>query len=310
MIGEVNFRQGFLAKALEYAQEAAGLSVKGHLKDQTVLANLLLSEISVAKGDLEQASKNLKTSIEFSKSLTDRKTKSQLRLGIARYFLAKDSLDKALEEATEAERELKEIAYQRGLADCYQVLGMVHELRVDPDKSVQFLESALAEHSALGDKYGKARDLTALGVHYKNIGETDKAMENFVAALDIRKTIGDKRGYAATLANIGNLNRHLNRMVEAREALQSALAVFRECGDKKGEADTLTNLGHLEASKGAQAVALENFYSALKLHRDVKDNRGILTDLISLSSLYLAERRSFKCSRSSGRIGKNQSSSS
>jgi len=289
LIGELYYRQGFVQKALEYAQESLAISKKATDRNLTAEARLLLAEIHSSLGDVEFASKLLREAVEDVKAGVNRRTKAQALLGVARFRLARESSDKAAQDAVQARKEFQEISDRRGVADCNQLIGLAQELRGDRQEALTMLQNALAEHRAMWDRHGEGKDLTALGIHYKNLGDHEKALDYFNKALDVRQGIGDKRGYAANLANIGNLQRHSNDISEAVKNLEQALAVYRELGDKKGEADILTNLGNVDAARGLHSGALEKFTSALKLHKEIRDTRGIATDLSSLGRLYLSK---------------------
>lgn len=293
LVGTIYFTQGFVQKALEYAQESLSIAKKLHDRNQMVQSRILLADIYTGLGDPEVVSKLLKESVEDVKAGVNRRVKGQLKLAIARFRFSRESSEKALTDAADARKDFVELHDRRAMADCDHLTGLVYELRGEREKGFSLLEQALKEHTALGDRFGEGRDLTALGVHYKNLGDHDKAMDYFTKSLDLRKGIGDMRGYAANLANMGNLLRHRNQIAEASEKLEQALVVYRELSDKKGEADLLTNLANLDASRANQTGALEKFSAALKLHREIQDNRGLATDLAGMGKIYLA-RGDFK----------------
>ncbi len=288
LIGEVYFRQGFVEKAGEYAQESLRLAGRIGNRDQVVQARILLAEIAASHGDAESTSKALKAALEDARPGVDRNIKAHLRLAVARFRLSREILDKALEGAGGARQDFVEINDRRGIADCDHLMGLAYELRGERRKALKLFEQALKEHRAMWDRFGEGKDLTALGVHYKNVGDHGRSLKLFQKALDLRRGIGDRRGCAANLANIGNLNRHGSQMSEAVKNLDQALALYRELSDKRGEADTLTNLGHVDAARGAQPEALEKFTCALQLHREILDSRGIATDLLSIGRLHAA----------------------
>ncbi len=308
LIGEVYFQQGYVQKALSYTQEALSAAKKVNDRNQVCLARVLAVEIYVGMGDTESASKLLKEIVDDVKSGgVNRRSRAMARLALARYRFSRDASDKALEEATEAKKELLDIHDRRTAADCDQLMGLIYEVRGERDKAESLLQRALSEHQAMSDRFGEGRDMTALGVYYKNIGNYEKAEDLFRQAMDLRNSIGDRRGYAANLANLGNLLRHRNQGSEAVQHLEQALAVYRELSDKKGEADILANLGNIEAAQGLQITALEKFASAVKLHREIQDIRGISTGLTSLGRLYLAKgelENASKCLEEAERLNK------
>jgi CHAT domain-containing protein/Tfp pilus assembly protein PilF len=288
-IGKVYFRQGFVQKALEYAQEASKLGKKIGDRDHAIEACILLADIHDGLGDATSAGKMLQVGLDYARGGANVRTRADLGLAVARYRVARDQLDRALQAVGAARKMFEEIHDRRGTADCDHLQGLVYELQGDREKAVSSLKLALKAHRAMWDRYGEGRDLTVIGVHFKNLGDHGQAMEYFRKALDLRKGIGDQRGYAANLVNVGNVLRHQNEVPEALKHLQQALSIYRQLSDRKGEADVLTNIGNVEAARGTLSSALDNFSKALTIHRDIRDNRGIATDLSSMGRAYLSK---------------------
>ncbi len=92
LIGEVYYRQGFVQKALEYGQEALASAKKINDRNQSALSRILLAEIYTGMGDADAASRLLKEALEDAKAGINRRSRSQLRLAVARVPLFKGSL--------------------------------------------------------------------------------------------------------------------------------------------------------------------------------------------------------------------------
>ncbi len=288
LIGRVYFLQGFVHKALEYAQECLAISKKVDEKNQLALARVLLVEIHTTLGDADFAAKLLKEAWEDVRKGVTRKTRATVALSSAAFRCVRESPAQALEPVHLARKDFEALADRRGIADCDHMTGVIHELLCERDQALKHLRQALKEHRSMWDRLGEGRDLTALGVLYKNFGQLDKAMDYFTKALDLRNGVGELRGYAANLANLGNLHKHRKQPAEAMKSLEQALEVYRNLSDKKGEADILTNIGRVLDGRGSHGTALERFSAALELHREIQDARGIAADLTSLGKLYLA----------------------
>lgn len=288
-IGKVYYRQGFVQKALEYAQEAARLGKKIGDRDHAVQACILMADIYDGLGDPASAGKMLQECLDYAKGGANVRTRADLALALARYRVARDQLDRALHSVGAAKENFEEIRDRRGTADCDHLLGVVYELQGNREKALESLKLALKEHRAMWDRYGEGRDLTVMGVHFKNVGDHSQALDYFRKALDLRQGIGDQRGYAANLVNVGNILRHQNDPVEALRHLQQALSIYQQVSDRKGEADVLTNIGHVEAARGMLSSALDNLSKALAIHREIRDSRGIATDLSSMGRACLSK---------------------
>ncbi len=289
LIAEVYFRQGFVQKALEYEEASFSIAKKINDRNQIAQSAVLLAEMRMNTGDMEQTSKMLKEAVASVKAGVNRRSSAEVRLALARFRFSRDAFDRALQDASAARQEYADIHDRRGMADCDNLVGLVYQLRGEREKAFNLLQQALKEHRAMSDRFGEGKDLTAIGVHYKNLGDHEKAMDCFNKSLDLRKGIGDRRGYAANLANIGNLMRRRNQIDKSVQKLDQALVVYRQLSDKKGEADILTSLGNAEAARGSQASALEKLSTALTLHREIQDPRGLATNLTSMGRLYLTK---------------------
>lgn len=286
LVGEVYYCQGYIHKALEYAQESLAIAKRINDHTEAVRSRILLAEIHATLGDTDFAWKLLKEAHQVSGSHVDHRTGGRLYLAIASFRLNRLDSDRALEAVNYARRHFAAINDRRGMADCDNFAGRVVEIQGKREESRKLLSQALKEHRAMWDRLGEGKDLTALGVYYKNSGDYDAAMEHFRKALDLREGIGDRRGAAANLANIGNLLKHRDKIPEALEKLQQAFDVYSELSDKKGKADLLTNLGNVHAAGGAHTLALEKLRAALEAHREIQDFRGAATDLASMGKIY------------------------
>ncbi len=289
LIADVYFAQGYVQKALEYAQEALAISRKVHDPRCATRARVLLAEIHSTLGDTDFAWKLLKEASEDASRLSDKVLRGRVKLGMARFRLHRDSSEKAAATIVAARKDFDEADDRRGKADCDLLLGQVFEQRGDRDQALTRLQWALKTHRAMWDRMGEGKDLTALGVYYKNSGDYEKARQYFNKAMEIRQGIGNRGGYAANLANLGNLLKHGNHIADAVRHLNEALEVYRQLSDKKGEADMLANLGNVLAARGSHSEALEKLNAALALHREIQDVRGISVDLASLGRLFMVK---------------------
>jgi len=285
LISHVYFRQGFVQKALEYAQESLAIAKQINWNEGMIRARVILAEIHTRLGEVDFAWKLLKEALEGGGK--DRRTRGRVRLAVARFRLKREASSKALKAGQAARKDFKETGDIRGMADCDNLMGRVHELQGDRKKALELFQEALKGHRTVWDRYGEGSDLTALGIHFKNLGDHDKSLSYFRKADDLRKRIGDRRGHAAALANIGNLLKHRSQIPEAQKSLEQALRIYRELSDKKGEADILTNLANVHAAGRSHSLAIEKLNKALELHREVYDIRGVATDLAGIGRLYL-----------------------
>ena len=64
---------------------------------------------------------------------------------------------------------------------------------------------ALPISREVGDRSGVATTLSNIGEVYDAIGQPQKALEYYNSALPIRREVGDRSGVATTLNNIGRV---------------------------------------------------------------------------------------------------------
>ena len=125
LIAEVYFRQGYVHKAMEYAQEALALSKKAGDKNRMVQSRILLAEIHWTLGDAAAAAKLLKEALEDATTGANRRTRARLNLAVARFRFSRESLDKAFQDTETTHKEFLEINDRRGAADCALLMGML-----------------------------------------------------------------------------------------------------------------------------------------------------------------------------------------
>lgn len=289
LVADVYFNQGYVHKALEYAQESLAIARKINDRNATARARILLARIHTTLGDTDFAWKLLKEGLQAADSDLDRRTKGRLYLLLAEFRLNRLDSAKALDAVKMARTAFSEISERRGIADCDNLEGRIFEIQGNRERAHKLLIQALKEHRAMWDRLGEGKDLTALGIYFKNIGDYDSAFEHFQKALNLREGIGDRRGSAANLANMGNLLKHKDKIPEALEKLQQALDIYTQLSDKKGRADLLTNIGNVHGAGGSHSQALTNFSAALDLHREIQDLRGVVTDLASMGKIHLVK---------------------
>lgn len=134
------------------------------------------------------------------------------------------------------------------------------------DKSIEYLNEALAIHRASGNKLGESGVLLNLGNTYVEKGDNAKAKGFFLQSLEIKTDLKtDEKGLAGIYLNLGVISKKEGDTAKARSYYEKSLLIGRKIGDKDIESNALNNLGSLEMEQNndsAEKFLLESLKKA------------------------------------------------
>jgi tetratricopeptide (TPR) repeat protein len=173
--------------------------------------------------------------------------------------------------------------------DALLAIGRVEIRRRNPQKSLDYLNSALTLAINLENDEERGAILQAMGVAYKRLDKLDDALRYYQQSLEIKRRIGDKRGMASSLNEIAQVEDRLGRSDESLKSYNEALQLRRGIGDKRGVGDTLIDLGNFNNRRGRYDQALKLFKESLPIQREVGNAANQALCLNNIGSAYLAK---------------------
>jgi two-component system sensor histidine kinase/response regulator len=173
---------------------------------------------------------------------------------VSGYYWIAAKFPDALKTAQESLELFEELGDQRGIADCYNVLGNTNAMDNDLERALEYYEKSLVGFNTIGDLDAVSRGLSNVGRVNYMLGRYDTALyymekikEFVVGSNSIRESIM----YNTT----GDIYQQLNRPKEALEYYNTGLEIAEILNgariitySTRGLAEVYQTLGDIEAS--------------------------------------------------------------
>ncbi len=250
---------------------------------QELLKLLEQAEQQTQQRQAKDAIATLQKVIALARQLKNQKAEATAFFVIGVNYSNIGQPQKALEFFNSALPILREVGDRAREAITLIITGEIYFSLRQPQKALELFNSALPILREVDDKAKEAITLNNIGEVYSSIGQPQKALEFYNSALPI---LDDRSRKATTLNNIGLVYFNIGQPQKALEFYNSALPIHKEVGNRSGEATTLNNIGLVYISIGQLQKALEFYNSALPIHREVGDRSREATTLNNIGGVY------------------------
>lgn len=186
------------------------------------------------------------------------------------------------------------ISWKKGKGKSLFNIAIIHWVKSDYAKSIDYYLQSLKIFEELNDKKGVSSNLSGIGAIYADQKDLERSIDYFNRALNIDFIIRDSISIAKNLGNIGIIYYELNDYIKAKEYLEKAYNVNLKMNNLGFAADNLLNLGNIEHKQMNYDKALDYFFQALDLNRILGFKRDIAIDLGKIGSTYLSIAESKK----------------
>ena len=235
------------ASAVSSYKKALGKASKDYPNESKALLLTALGLSQIQVGDLTDAEKNLKQSVEIA-------TKANKPLTIA-----------------ESLSNLGVLQWQKGNYE-------------DAEKS---LNKALEVEKKAKLLRNEGVDTNNLGLVKKAQGNNKLAMELFNKSLEIANKVENKRDAGIAIVNQALLYRITGDYDSAEFKYNKAIQIFTDIGFKEGLAGTYLGIAKMIDLEGKDdQKALENYNKALNLYKEINQKRGQAETLIAMGAMY------------------------
>lgn len=199
-------------------------------------------------------------------------------------IMVKDVLKmkQSLKNSPEEERMLQyalslatQLKFKRGMADCYNLLGVYYRETSRYSDALTFHEKALEIGKETKDSIILAYALNSLGVAYRRLDENQKAFQYHFEALNIAKARGDTRGRSIALNSIGNIYLSLGEYKNAIDEFEEGLQLEMGMHSNIGQAINYANLGAAYEGLGDIDKAISYYHQSLKFNSMERSDKGI-----------------------------------
>ena len=165
-------------------------------------------------------------------------------------------------------------------------LGLIYQVRGEPDKAEEMHIKALEIDEKLGLKEGMASDYGNLGLIYERRGDLDKAEKVYKKSLEISEPAGMMELTANQYGNLGNVYQTRGDLDKAEEMHKKSLEIDEKLGLKEGMASNYGNLGLIYYTRGDLDKAEEMQNKALEIDKKLGRLEGMAAEYGNLGVVY------------------------
>ncbi|MBK7817895.1 MAG: tetratricopeptide repeat protein [Sphingobacteriaceae bacterium] len=150
----------------------------------------------------------------------------------------------AKEYCSEALTIAKEKKWDKGIANCYHIIGYIYLMEGNTSEALIQTQEALKIRKKNNDIGGMARSYGNLGTIYNYMSQYPKALEYQLKSLKLNEEVKNDQGIAACLSNIGNIYSNLKKPLQSLDYQMKALEMNKKLQIPRGIAGSLMNVGN------------------------------------------------------------------
>jgi tetratricopeptide (TPR) repeat protein len=162
-------------------------------------------------------------------------------------------------------------------------------LRDDYPGSMEYSTQSGVLSKALSYEPGMAESFNIQGVVYCSVGDYPKALDFFLNSLRLNEKLNNKRNISRNLMNIGIVNMYLTDFEKALETLERSLQINQQRNDSAGIASSLTNLALVYHKMKNYPLSLDVYDQALTIQRAMDNEPAIANTLMNIGFVYKEE---------------------
>lgn len=218
-------------------------------------------------------------------------SKTKLLADLSWEYISIGDYKSATEKTNEAVALAEKINYKKGLAQSFNMKGILYWFQGDYPQALEYQYKALKISEEIGDKPRIAGSLNNIGNIFHEQGDLQKALEDQLKALKIYEEINAQYDIANLYNNIGVIYRKQNDYQTALEYHTKALKIRESLKDMPAVAGSLNNVGVLHYEQGNYAEAAVNFGKALVIFQDLGDKKNITNLFINTGNNFFKQKK-------------------
>jgi len=287
-IGIIHNTEGKLSKALEYYYKS--LNLRELIKDSLGLAEALtnIGNVYAMQGDTEKALEFTEKSLDISK-LIGSEEHGIILSNLGSLYRQQGNMEKAVFYYKESLDLYKKLNNTVGIAHSLSLIGIIHEIDGEYDKSLSYLLKNLIVLEENGYQDGVVGSLTDIARVYSKKGVLVKAKNYGESAIKLAKTMGDPERISIVSEVLSTIYQKENNWRKAFEMETLHFKMQDSIQNTEIEASLIKLASEYELDKKQQEIALlsvKNEVQELKLKRN--KTSILLISLALLSALILA----------------------
>lgn len=223
-------------------------------------------------------------SIKIYSEFNDNIGIAKCKKGLALFYLqqGKDSL--AQTHNLESWKKNQKHNLLLGLANNYQVDGLIALKQNKPIQAIEQFKKALDINRKYGQRLSESANLTSIGVAYKLLNNYPEAIAYFQNAMRIDESTGNQLGLAKNLFEIGSVYGNLNNMPKVMEYNNRARTIFETSKNSIGLADVYGNLGNVFMYTQQYDSAIYYYKLAIPIYEKVGNKNMIGANYIRIGN--------------------------
>ncbi len=158
-------------------------------------------------------------------------------------------------------------------------LGIVHYLKADYEKALDYYQRSLDLYEAQKDLVGEGNVLREMANYFKKIGQHDKALTNLDKAIRLCTEANDTACITASYDIRGVVYLELGKLDDAEANFNAELAILERTGEENGLSYALDNLAAVATERGRYEQAVQLLERSSSTHQRLGDEHGVAINI-------------------------------
>ncbi len=190
-------------------------------------------------------------------------------LHLIAHKLSSSDIEEAKKYIAEAEQLSRELDYQIGLAETWNIQGQITYRKGDYEAALDNYTKSLEIFESLDHKKGMSKIYNNLGLISINLGKFEEARDYQLASIEIKKQLDDWNGISSSLTNLGLIYWKIQDYVTAIDYLEQSLDIQKTIGDRNVIANAKNNIATAYLNLNYYDKALEYYLKAIKAAEEI-----------------------------------------
>lgn len=248
-----------------------------------LLIIILVTCILIPKGqstDTRNNKSSFKSDTARINELNSRALKYQRMLPDSAFFLANKALILS-----------KKINYEKGIADAFYGLGILHLVNFGKyDSTSYYLNGALKLYEKEENLSGIGRTYYGMAYFYSFQGNLEESEKQLQKALKYFTRDDNKSGLYNTYNSLSYIAKQYKQYQEAYDYQIKSIDIITELNDTSALSDAQNNLGNLFKDQGMLKHAIDAYFKSLNLAESIHDTNGLSIAYGSIGNLYFLQK--------------------
>jgi CHAT domain-containing protein len=270
-------------RCLREALELAGESNDDNTKAESLM---LISMLLMRRGDLRGASEQIENALSITDRTGNRRLQSLANVYRAEIQFSVGNMQEAEKYAKISLDTSTEIGDQKGVTRALITLGYVNTAKQNNDKALSLLSQALSLAREANDLPDIVDAMTMTGHQYSSTGEKQRALETYLNAELYADRLQDPERQGRLFAGLDFVNEELGDMELSLEYCRKSIKLYHDANYSVGEFQRYERLGKLQFETGDYSHALENYQTALSFFQKAGMKNFVYYVLSEIGEVY------------------------